>query len=341
MKNIHVKEYSPQHHQLWDEFVRASSRNGGIYQERDFLSYHPEGKFKDASLLFFEENELIAVFPAAIVPDNGKEKVVSHPGSSYGGLVYDYEATVCRVMEILEQLIEHYKSKNIDAIEIKLAEPIFHATPEGELTYLLWHRGFNIKTQEISTCVSLSNGNSWEKLGRKKNLTDIRKLERNGYVVTTTDEADKIFPIIEKNLATKYNCKPTHTLDELKKLKETYPQRIHFFAVKVNEEIAAVTVLFDVTSKAVHTFYIAQSQEYANTNVLPLLFYKIFEQYRQRNFDWYNFGISSRGQQIKWGMLEFKERMGGRATARQVWKLENLSAYNNIKNYELCHCRQQ
>jgi lipid II:glycine glycyltransferase (peptidoglycan interpeptide bridge formation enzyme) len=111
--------------------------------------------------------------------------------------------------------------------------------------------------------------------------------------------------------------------------------------VKVNEEIAAVTVLFDVTSKAVHTFYIAQSQEYANTNVLPLLFYRIFEQYRQRNFDWYNFGISSRGQQIKWGMLEFKERMGGRATARQVWKLDNLSAYNNFKNYELCHCRQQ
>ena len=51
--NIAVKEYTKDHHKVWDQFVRTESRNGGIFQERDFLSYHPEGKFNDASLLFF------------------------------------------------------------------------------------------------------------------------------------------------------------------------------------------------------------------------------------------------------------------------------------------------
>jgi len=232
-----------------------------------------------------------------------------------------------RVMEILERLIEYYRNKNVNAIEIRLAEPIFHSIPEGEFTYLLWHCGFTIKTQEVSTCVRLTGDKNWEKLGRKKNLTDIRKLEREGYSVKTTDDAGKIYAVIETNLALKYNRKPTHTLDELKKLKQTYPDRIHFYTVEINDAIAAVTVLFDVTSKGVHTFYIAQAQEYANINVLPILFYKTFEQYQQRKFDWYNFGISSRGQEIKWGMLEFKERMGGRATTRQVLILEDLSNY--------------
>jgi hypothetical protein len=30
-------------------------------------------------------------------------------------------------------------------------------------------------------------------------------------------------------------------------------------------------------------------------------------------------------------MLEFKERMGGRATTRQVWQLENLAGYKKFE----------
>ena len=98
ISNIQVKEYTEDHHKAWDEFIRTASRNGGIFQERDFLSYHPEGKFKDASLLFFEKGTLIAVFPAAIVSENGKEKVVSHPGSSCGGLIFQYSASLQQVL---------------------------------------------------------------------------------------------------------------------------------------------------------------------------------------------------------------------------------------------------
>ncbi|HKC36044.1 MAG TPA: hypothetical protein VKB95_08275, partial [Chitinophagaceae bacterium] len=76
ISNIEVKEYTEDHHKAWDEFVRNTSRNGGIFQERDFLSYHPDGKFNDASLLFFEKGTLMAVFPAAIVSENEKQKIV-------------------------------------------------------------------------------------------------------------------------------------------------------------------------------------------------------------------------------------------------------------------------
>ena len=64
---------------------------------------------------------------------------------------------------------------------------------------------------------------------------------------------------------------------------------------------------------------------------MPLLFHKVFEHYYQQGYAWFNFGISSRGQQIKWGILEFKENVGGRATARQIWYLDNISGY---KKYE-------
>src|SRR5258705_10724884 len=102
ISNIEVKEYTEDHHKAWDEFVRNTSRNGGIFQERDFLSYHPDGKFNDASLLFFEKGTLMAVFPAAIVSENEKQKIVSHPGSSCGGLIFFYLSKLQQVLEKIE-----------------------------------------------------------------------------------------------------------------------------------------------------------------------------------------------------------------------------------------------
>jgi hypothetical protein len=331
MKNIEVKEYTEDHHKTWDEFIKQASRNGGIFQERDFLSYHPEGKFKDGSLLFFEKGILLAVFPAAIVSENGKEKVVSHPGSSSGALIFHFEATLQQVLEILESLIEFYQGKKMDSIEMRLSEPIFHAIPDEELRYLLWHRGFALKSQEISTCVKLSEAKIWEKLCRKRNLSYIRQQEKDGVKVTETDNIDKVYPVIEMNLKVRYNKTPTHSREELMKLKEIYPDRIHYWIAEKEDKVFGILVLFDVNTTGVHSFYIAKNEEQENVKAMPLLFHKAFEHYHRQGYSWFNFGISSRDQQIKWGILEFKENVGGRASARQIWKLDDLAGY---KKYE-------
>jgi len=331
VSNIEVKEYTEEHHKTWDDFIKNTSRNGGIFQERDFLSYHAEGKFKDASLLFFEKGALMAVFPAAVISDNGKEKVVSHPGSSCGGLIFHYSATLQQVLEILELLISFYQQKKIDSIEIRLAEPIFNAIPDEELRYLLWHRGFTLKSQEISTCVKLTGDKIWEKLCRKRNLSYIKQQEKDGVKVIETNDVDKVYPVIELNLKVRYNRIPTHSREELIRLKEIYPDRIHYWIAEKEGRVLGILVLFDVNTTGVHSFYIAKNEQYDNVKAMPLLFHRAFDHYYQQGYTWFNFGISSRGQQIKWGILEFKENVGGRATARQIWYLDNISDY---KNYE-------
>jgi hypothetical protein len=334
ISNIEVKEYTEDHHKIWDEFTRNIARNGGIFQERDFLSYHPEGKFKDASLLFFEKGTLMAVFPAAIISENEKEKIVSHPGSSCGGLIFHNSATLQQVLEILESLIEYYKAKKIDSMEIRLAEPIFNAIPDEELRYLLWHRGFALKSQEISTCVKLTEAKMWEKLCRKRNMSYIKQQEKDGVKVVETGDVDKVYPVIEMNLKVRYNRIPTHSKEELMKLKEIYPDRIHYWVAEKEDKVLGILVLFDVNKTGVHSFYIAKNEEIENVKAMPLLFHKAFEYYHKQGYAWFNFGISSRGQQIKWGILEFKENVGGRATARQIWHLDNISGYKKYENLQ-------
>lgn len=330
-----LKSYNPENIELWDDFVINRSRNGSIFTERRFLSYHPEDRFVDKSILFFKNNEIEAVFPAAEIINGAQKNIVSHPGSSNGGLVYSQTSKTRDVLEILELLISHYKELKYSSLELRLNEPIFDNPASDELRYLLWHRGFTTVTKELSTCVKLDESSSWFTYGRKKNRTDINNLKRQGFSVVLTDSTEEIYPIIETNLVSKYNKKPTHTLSELIHLKRLYPNRIHYWKVTKEEKIAAVIVAFVVNKIGIHDFYIAQNSIFQNVNTMPLLFYSIFDYYRNKGFQWYNFGISSRADWIKWNILEFKERMGGRATIRESFclnELQNYQPYINIYN---------
>ena len=39
----------------WDKFIDEKSINGTFLQSRRFINYHPEGRFKDASLVIYNE----------------------------------------------------------------------------------------------------------------------------------------------------------------------------------------------------------------------------------------------------------------------------------------------
>jgi hypothetical protein len=325
--------YSHDLDDAWDSFVANDSRNGGIFHERNFLSYHPKGRFEDASIAFFSKERIVGVLPAAKqLKEDGKVNAVSHPGSTAGGLVYHKRLGLRDVIVMLDEAIKHYLTLGYDSLELRLAEPLFSHPSDGELTFLLWHRGFRLATREISSCVYLQSDNEWIKFGRKKNMNDIRRLKKSGVVVNMVEDPTIIYPLIENNLDTRYQKKPTHSLAELTALKRKYPERINFWIAILNDKPVATVVAFVVNANGVHDFYIAQDYEYSKMQVMPLLFYEMFAYYKKKGLQWFNFGISSRGNLIKWGILEFKEHIGGRATHREVWVLDDLSSY---RPYEL------
>jgi len=77
---IEIANYGSDDKPLWDGFVRRS-KNGSFLFYRDYMEYHSD-RFLDSSLLFFEDDVLIAVMPA-----NTAENILySHRGLTYGGL---------------------------------------------------------------------------------------------------------------------------------------------------------------------------------------------------------------------------------------------------------------
>jgi len=329
---MELVKYQPAYDSQWDDFVINHTRNGSIFTERKFLSYHKD-RFSDASLMFYKSNKLIAVFPAAVQKSDSVPGIVSHPGSSSGGLIYEKYCKTRDILIILELLISYYRDQEYNFIELTINEPIFDYPSSDELRFLLWHRGFKLKTKELSSCIPLDSNRQWLKFGRKKNKTDINRLVREGFAVEMSDDIKEIYPLIYDNLKIKYNKEPTHSLKELRLLKSLYPDRIHFWKVHKDSRIAAVTVLFLANKSTVHDFYIAENSDFANINIMPLLFYTMFDHYYQTGFRWFNFGISTRKDWIKWGILEFKERLGGRASIRESYILQDLKNYSQYNFY--------
>ena len=61
---LKIERYRVSNANQWDKFV-LSSNNGTIFHLKQFLSYHPEERFIDHSLVIIRREKIFSVLPAA------------------------------------------------------------------------------------------------------------------------------------------------------------------------------------------------------------------------------------------------------------------------------------
>ena len=129
-----VIPYEDKYEYEWDDFVLNNSINGNFLQTRNFYNYHPRDRFKDGSLMFFKNENLAAVVPAAVM-DNGLT-LVAHPGSTFGGLIIgkDYANTV-NYNWIFDEMISFFKEKEYEKVELRMHHWLY--SPEEKRNELL------------------------------------------------------------------------------------------------------------------------------------------------------------------------------------------------------------
>lgn len=328
---MEIIRYSEDLAGAWDKFVRADSRNGTVFHERCFLSYHKD-RFEDCSLLAVEQPQgrILAVLPAAMVVTGDRRVLHSHPGATYGGVVYHRDLRTRALKEVIHGLLEYARSA-CQAQEVKLVLPEdFHtAEPAGELPFLLWHRGFFLDCKEVSSAAHLATIETLRDFGRTpRQYIRSQKDARLGIEHSEVKDEpafNEAYELIRQNLSSRYGKNPTHTREELLALWGNLDGRVRVFLSRYQGQIAAAVVVFELNSRVVHDFYTAANLELSAMKPLFGLFMHIFRYYAGRGFAYFNFGISSRGKVIKWGILDFKEQLGGQIFTRDVWVLRDLS----------------
>lgn len=319
-----IRPFSAGDAKMWDDFV-SGSRNGTFFHTRRFLGYHPEGKFQDASLLFLDSSGIQATLSAAIQDIDGKKFLVSHPGASYGGLALSAKIGMKETGEILSALKAYAQEQKYDGIRfLRLTPPSVRREFSDDQEYWMFHTEWKTFRIELATSLSLIDMQEDTVLehfsGKCRNM--VRQAERAGLAVRETDDFASFWPILEGMLGAKHASRPTHSLEEITRLKSLCPQDVLLFGAYLGDQMVAGIVGIVLGDLALYTLYMAQDYTHQNIHPLHLLVSELAKTCISEGRRVLHFGISTEdgGTVVNDGLFFFKESFGGTSVRRESWE---------------------
>ncbi len=318
---LEIKKYIKEQSDIWEKIVNKAN-NGTIFHTRRFLSYHPPGRFTDHSLIIYKKDKPYILFAAAEREIEGKRFLVSHPGTSYGSFVVPTELPFADSYKIIEVLINYAKSQKFDGIRLTLPPTIYNRRLSNYIDFALLQHGFTYLKREISSILFLEEKieQNLEKF-KASHQRAVRKAIKEGVEVHESDQFDEFYKILKNNLKIRHNVTPTHTLDELLKLKELFPDKIKLFGAFLKNKMVAGVVNFACTDDVVLAFYISHDENYQETRALNLLFYSIFDWAIKNKFKVFDFGIFTVNEDPNFGLARFKENFGASGMFRDTFEI--------------------
>lgn len=311
---VRIEKYSSEKEDIWNRFNRES-KNSLFMFDRKYMDYHSD-RFKDHSLLFYDEDKLIAILPLS---EHGEE-LKSHGGLTYGGFITDSKMKQHTMMDCFETFISYVKENGFSKVTYKCIPHIYHNQPAEEDRFALFANGARLNTIDVSTYVNLAAPLKMPK-GRKAQISRAR---REGVVIEELSSLEdfEVFIDLENTvLNERHEVTAVHTGAELKLLKDRLPDNIHLFAALKDGILIAGTVVYEYDA-VIHTQYMAADDEARTIGALDLAVATVIEKYRNTK-KWLDFGISTEHGKIylNEGLCSQKEGFGGRTGVYEVWEL--------------------
>lgn len=313
MGDISIVRYNSECKERWNCFVEKA-KNGLFMFDRNYMDYHSD-RFTDHSLMFFDEDLLIALLPA----NEMEHTLSSHGGLTYGGLLTDSSVRQHTVNDCFEALVRYAGEVGIERIIYKPVPHVFHQQPAEEDLYALVRCGAKLTEVSASTVIDLQNPLKMPK-GRK---AQISRAKREGVEIKVLEEKQDYEAFIDLEneiLRERHGVHAVHTADELFLLHSRFPQNIHLYGAIKDGEMIAGTVVFEY-DQAVHTQYMASNNLGRTIGALDLAVSTVISDYREKK-KWLDFGISTEehGTILNEGLISQKEGFGGRTNVYTVWE---------------------
>ena len=311
-----IKYQNSKHQQIWDDYVETSN-NGTIFHLRKFLAYHQNRNFQDHSLMFYENNKIVALFTAAMI-DNC---LYSHPGASFGGLIYN-QLSFKDCKEIIALIIEYAKENKTSKITVIPPPFIYYQQYNETMEYCLYNHSFEITEYYISSFVNL-NVDPMELIHNRKKRY-IKKLN-NQIEIKASEDLDAFYPILIDNKA-RHNVRPTHSKEELKILMQQFPEQIKLLLSYKNNEVIGGSLVFITNKDSCILFYNMINYDYQELQVASLQIYETLKWAYKNKIKFLDIGVSQLYKNDKIiphdSLINFKEQFGSQAMIRKVMKLK-------------------
>ena len=313
MIDIRQYQFSSQEFDEWNAFV-AQSKNGTFLIDRRYMDYHQD-RFVDCSLMFYSKDKLVAVMPA----HHDDVTLYSHCGLSYGGLILSRKISAAQVCELFRDLNFCLREIcNFKRVVYKSIPWIYHRLPSEEPLYALTKEcGASIKSRDVASVVMLDRRMPLSQLRRR----GVKKAIRAGIEVVEESDFVSFWGVLERNLMTRYQTKPVHSLSEIMLLNSRFPQNIRLFSAYCGSEIVGGTVLY-IDGAVVKTQYISASETGRQIGALDFLFSSLLDRFAAEGYRYFDFGTSNfkTSDDLHTSLIFQKEGFGGRAVCYDTYE---------------------
>ena len=319
--SIKVRRLLKNDYDLWDVFVHKSS-NGTIFNLRTFLSYHIDRTFNDHSLIFENNNNIIALLPAAIINKNKKIILFSHPGASYGGIIYN-NLNFKQCNEIIDLLKNYCKKNNISSMVFIPPPHIYCNNCSDTLLYTLLWNGFKIQETYLSSIINLNKyKHTIDFLGSRKKRY-VKKIQNDkNFKIEFSNDINNFYPILYKNKQ-KHNSLPTHSKKEMQKLMEILPNNFFLMMLYFKNVPIGGTFNFIANKNVGIIFYNMIDYNFIKYNPATYQVYKTLDWARTMKLKFLDFGVSQLPNSINplaphSSLIQFKEQFSSKGMIRIV-----------------------
>lgn len=302
-------KYSDEHKADWDQVVRES-KNGSFLHLRNYMDYHAH-RFDEQSVIILRHSKPVAVFPCNRI----NEKIISHSGLTYGGLIYGRKLHAVDVLKLFTKLAIYYRETGVTTILYKAAPPLFHNYPAEEDLYALTREGAILCRRDLSTAIRLDDR---IKFSDSRKCT-IRKSAKQGIEIREGEFLDEYHNLLTQVVA-KFGTEPVHTLQELQLLIARFPDNIRLFGAFNGNQLLAGTIIYDF-GHVVHTQYLASSDEGREIGALDFVLANLIED-TFANRQYFSFGISTgqEGRSLNERLIFQKEGFGARGVVHDFYE---------------------
>ena len=309
--DIHIKKYSPDLKEIWNDFVE-SSKNGTFLFNRGYMDYHSH-RFVDSSLLIYRKGKLYCLLPA----NKSGSVFVSHGGLTYGGLIMNRKCTAEGILEVFVVLKDYLKGEGYKQLIYKPVPYIYTVIPSQEDLYALFRSNASLSIRNISSTIF-----TFDKLNFiKDRRAAVRRAISHNIRIKETSALPSFWEILEDNLGKKYNVRPIHSLEEMQSLQAKFPENIRLFgAFKENKMLGGV--LCYVTKTTVHLQYISASSEGKTLGAIDLIIEHLLNvEFSQ--VPYFDFGTSNEdgGRYLNESLIYQKEGFGGRGVCYDTYEV--------------------
>jgi hypothetical protein len=314
---IEVVQYSSEWKDRWDRFI-LSSNNGTIFHLQQFLSYHEKGRFPWHHLLFLDKDEIVAVLPGAMMGTTFESPI----GASYGSIVAG-DVDFATSLELVDAFSDYCRDQHVERALLTAAPFIYQKVVCQNIDYALAYRGFTYDKHYISHVIRLDQTDFVSGFQSTARRYIHKYLRERPLRVEISDDYESFYPILLKNKA-RHGVKPTHSFEELLRLKKLLPEQLVLFLVYKGSKPIAGSLMFACNSQVALCFYNMLLYEYEQFNPIHVVMYEVLKWATEKRFSWVDIGVSQDTKAENQmtpalGLIRFKEKFNARGILRSTF----------------------